>query len=161
MTSVILGGLSGDGMKGITPLIASVLLIAFTIAVAALYSGWITSFTKKTTEEVKEHSEKRVTCTYGGIAIDDLKYNKTTGNLSGTIENTDIITLGDIDFEIFYTNATRQELDLNMTLGPGERNAFNSYVISMNSSSYDKIRVITNCSNVNDEVSSSDVVEKT
>jgi flagellin-like protein len=149
-------------MKGISPLIASVLLIAFTIGVAALYSGWITTFTKKTTEEVQEHSEKRVTCTYGGIAIDDVKYNKTTGNLSGTIENTDIIDLGNIDLEIFYTNATRENLDLNMTLASGERNIFNSRVIDMNiSNSYDKIRVVTNCSNVNDEASSNDVSEVT
>ena len=129
------------------------MLIAFTIGVAALYSGWITSFTKKTTGDVQEHSEKRVTCSYGGIAIDNVRYNQTTGNLSGTIENTDIIDLGDIDFEIFYTNATREKLNLNMALGPGERNTFNSHVIDMNTSSYDKIRVITNCSNVNDETS--------
>jgi flagellin-like protein len=146
-------------MKGISPLIASVLLIAFTIGVAALYSGWITSFTKTTTEEVQEHSEKRVTCTYGGIAIDDVRYNKTTGNISGTIENTEMIDLGNIDLEIFYTNATREKLDLNMALESGERNTFNSNVLSMNNSGYDKIRVITNCSDVNDEVSSGDVTE--
>lgn len=140
-------------MKGISPFIASVLLIALTVAVAALYGGWITSFTKKTTQEVQEKSEKRVTCTYGGIAIDDVKYNKTTGDLSGIVENTDIIDLGNIDFEIFYTNATRQKLDLNMTLGPGERNVFNINITG----NITKIRVITNCSNVNDEVSSSDV----
>jgi len=145
-------------MKGISPFIASVLLIALTVAVAALYGGWITSFTKKTTQEVQEQSEKRVTCTYGGIAIEDVKYNKTTGNLSGTVENTDIIDLGNIDFEIFYTNATRQKLDLNMSLGPGERNTFNAHVIDINiTGNLNKIRVITNCSNVNDEISSSDV----
>lgn len=46
-------------MKGVSPLVASVLLIAFTIAVAGLYSGWITSFTKKTNEEVEEQSGKK------------------------------------------------------------------------------------------------------
>jgi len=145
-------------MKGISPFIASVLLIGLTVAIAALYGGWITTFTKKTTEEVQEQSEKRVTCTYGGIAIDDVKYNKTAGDLSGTVENTDIIGLGNIDFEIFYTNATRQKLDLNISLEPGERNTFNAHVIDINTTgNLNKIRVITNCSNVNDEVSSSDV----
>jgi len=139
-------------MKGISPLIASVLLIAFTIGVAALYSGWITSFTQKTTGEVQEHSEKRVTCSYGGIVIDDVKYNQSSGNISGTIENTDIIDLGNIDFEIFFTNTTRLKLDLNMTLGSGEKKSF-----TMNISTYDKIRVSTNCSNVNDEISLSDM----
>ncbi|MDI6825713.1 MAG: hypothetical protein QMD36_00765 [Candidatus Aenigmarchaeota archaeon] len=142
-------------MKGISPVIASVLLIAFTIAVAALYSGWITSFTKRTTEEVGERSEKRVTCTYGGIALDDVKYNQTAGNLTeGFVENTDIIDLGNIDFEIFYTNGTREKSDQNMTLEPGERKPFTI----VNTSNYDKIRVITNCSNVNDEISFNDVI---
>jgi flagellin-like protein len=144
-------------MKGVSPLISSVLLIAFAIVVAGLYSGWITSFTKTTTEEVQEQSEKKVTCSYGGIALDNVKYNNTSGNISGTVENTDLINLGNIDFEIFYINSTRQKLDLNMTLESGERNTFNSR-ISIN---YNKIRVISNCSNVYDEISSSDVSEVT
>jgi len=145
-------------MKGVSPLVASVLLIAFAIAVAGLYSGWITSFTKTTTEEVQKQSEKRVTCSYGGIALDDVKYNRTTGNMSGTVENTDLISLGNIDFEIFYANASREKLDLNMNLEPGEKNTFNRQLLDMNiTNNYDKIRVITNCSNVYDEISSSDV----
>ena len=147
--------------KGVSPFIASVLLIAFAIAVAAIFSGWLSSFTQTTTEEVQEHSEKRVTCSYGGIALEDVEYNKTTGNFSGKVENTDIITLGDVDFEIFYTDASRDKLDLNMTLDPGEKDTFNQNVNNMNSStnSYNKIRVVTNCSNVYDEATSSDVTE--
>jgi len=139
--------------KGISPFIASVLLIAFAIAVASIYSGWITDFTKGTTEEVKEKSEKRVTCSYGGIALDDLEYNSTSGNLTGTIENTDIIPLGNIDLEIFYNNATREKKDLNMELEPGERNIFNQAI----NNNYEKIRIYTNCSNVYDELPSGDV----
>jgi len=147
-------------MKGVSPLVASVLLIAFTIAVASLFSGWITSFTKVTTEEVQEQSEKKLTCSYGGIALDNVKYNKTAGNMSGTIENTDLITLGNINFEIFYANATREKLNLNMEIEPSERKPFNRQALGMNiSNNYNTIRVITNCSNVYDEISSRDVSE--
>lgn len=145
--------------KGISPFIATVLLIAFAIAVAAIFGGWLSTFSQTTTEEVQERSEKRVTCSYGGIALEDLKYNKTTGNFSGKVENTDIIVLGNIDFEIFYTDASRTKLDLNMTLESGEKNTFNQDVTKMNTTSYNKIRVITNCSNVYDEATSSDVTE--
>lgn len=70
--------------------------------------------------------------------------------------------MGNIDFEIFYANATREKLDLNMALEPGEKNTFDRQVLDMNmTNNYDKIRVITNCSNVNDEISSSDVSEVT
>ncbi len=81
------------------------------------------------------------------------------GNLSGKVENIDIIVLGDIDFEVFYADASKSELNLNMTLSPGEKDTFNRNLNKMNTTSYDKIRVITNCSNVYDEASSSDVTE--
>ena len=145
--------------KGISPFISTVLLIAFAIAVAAIFGGWLSTFTQTTTEDVQEHSEKRVTCTYGGIVLEDLEYNKTTANFSGKVENTDIIALGNIDFEIFYTDASRTKLDLNMTLDPGEKDTFNRNVTKMNTTSYNKIRVITNCSNVYDEATSSDISE--
>jgi hypothetical protein len=129
------------------------------VTVAGVFSTWLTSFTKETAEEVEKHSGKRVTCSYGGIVLEDLKYNKTTGNFSGKVENTDIIPLGNIDLEIFYGDDTKGKLDLNMSLEPGEKNVFNNEVIKMNSTPFNKIRVITNCSNVYDEVSSVDVEE--
>jgi flagellin-like protein len=145
--------------KGISPFVSTVLLVAFAIAVAVIFGGWISTFTQTTTKDVQEKSEKRVTCSYGGIALENLKYNKTTGNFSGKVENTDIIVLGNIDFEIFYTDDTREKLDLNMTLESGEKNTFTQSVSKMNSSntSINKIRVITNCSNVYDEATSNDV----
>jgi len=143
--------------KGISPFVSTVLLVAFAIAVAVIFGGWISTFTQTTTKDVQEKSEKRVTCSYGGIALENLKYNKTTGNFSGKIENTDIIVLGNIDFEIFYTDDTREKLDLNMTLESGEKNTFTQSVSKMNSTSINKIRVITNCSNVYDEATSNDV----
>lgn len=145
--------------KGISPFIASIVLIALAVTVAGVFSTWLTSFTKETAEEVGKHSEKRITCSYGGIALEDLKYNKTAGNFSGKVENIDIIPLGNIDLEIFYGDDTRGKIELNMALEPGEKNVFNIAIPKMNSTTYNKIRVITNCSNVYDEVSSIDISE--
>ena len=139
--------------KGISPFIAVVLLIAFTLSVAAIMGGWITSFTKSTSETVEERSEERIECAYGGVALNDLVYNSTLGNITGYIENTDVIPLGNIDLEIFYDNSTRQEIDLNAELSPGEKDSFNQAI----SSNYDKVRTFTNCSNVYDEVESGDI----
>jgi len=140
-------------MKGLSPFIASVLLIAFVLAVAAVFSGWYTSFVKETTEDVETHSKKRVTCVHGGIALNNIKFNSTEVNMTGEVENTDVIDLGSITIELFYDNATRVENDLSMTLKPGERDTFN---IASNSN-YETIRVYTNCSDVSDEITSSDV----
>ncbi len=142
-------------MKGISPFIASVLLIAVAITVAGIFSGWFTNFIKTITSMVSEREGTRVQCSYGGIALSDLEYNTTSKHLSGYIENTDIIILGNIDLEIFYDNATKEEKDLNRVLSPGEKDVFDVTI----SSNYEKIRVLTNCSNVYDEVSKTYVSE--
>lgn len=139
--------------KGISPFIAVVLLIAFTLSVAAIMGGWITSFTKSTSETVGERSEERIECAYGGIALYSVVYNSTSGNITGYIENTDVIPLGNIDLEVFYSDSTKQEIDLNAELSPGEKDSFDQSITG----SPNKLRVFTNCSNVYDEVSSGDI----
>jgi len=140
--------------KGVSPLIASVLLIAVVIAVASVYSGWFTGFIKTITSMIKQSEETRIMCTYGGISLSNLVYNNTSSHyLTGEIDNTDIIALGNIDLEIFYDNATKEEKDLNKTLEPGEKDVFNVMI----NNNYQKIRAVTNCSNVYDEVSRSDI----
>lgn len=138
-------------MKGISPLIATVLLIAFTIAVAGIISIWLTSFTKTSSQLVEEEATTQLVCSYGGISLSDLRYSNN--RLSGNVENTRTIVLGDITIQILYTNATSQKEPLNITLEPREKISFNLSA----SSNYDKIRVMTNCSSVYDEVGSSDV----
>ena len=135
--------------KGISPLIASVLLIALVIGVAGIYSGWFSDFIKTITSMIEKHEDVRITCTYGDVSLRNLVYNTTSSNLTGEVENTDIIPLGNIDLEIFYDNATKEDMDLNMILIPGEKDVFNIGI----SSNYQKVRVLTNCSNVHDEVS--------
>lgn len=141
--------------KGISPFIASVLLIAFAVGVAGVYGGWFQSFINTITGTVEKKEGKRVECIYGGIALDNVEYNTSSSSTSGRIENTDIIPLGNIDLEIFYDNATREKKDLNIELESGEKTTFN---VSADSN-YDKIRVFTNCTNVDDEVSSSDITQ--
>ena len=136
--------------KGISPLIASVLLIALVIGIAGIYSGWFTNFIKTITSTIGKNEEIRIQCTYGEVSLRNLIYNITSENLTGEIENTDIIPLGNIDLEIFYNNVTKEDKDLNMTLNPGEKDVFNIAI----GSNYQKIRVLTNCSNVYDELSS-------
>lgn len=156
-------------VKGISPLIATVLLIAFGVVIAAVLNVWMTGFTKKTSERVEEEAMQQLTCSQGGISLRDLVYNSTTSYLSGKIENTGSITLGEISLQILYTNFTTQKTDLclsdsttvvcslaNLTLTPRELASFNISV----SSNYDVIRVNNNCTKygVYDEASRSEVL---
>lgn len=153
-------------MKGISPLIATVLLIAFTVAVAGLLSSWLMSFTKSSSEIVSRQSNTQLVCSYGGIALSNLKYSSSCNCMNGTIENTQTISLGNITIQTIYSNQSTITTKLcvygsaakdcgvaNISLQPRESVSF-----SINSSSdYQTIRVYTNCSNVYDSASSSDV----
>lgn len=153
-------------MKAISPLIATVLLIAFTVAVAGIISTWLSSFTTTTTETVKKQSETQVTCVYGSINLKSLKYR--TPYLSGAIENNGQIAIGNITLNILYQNASSEKIGLcmfgnntaatcsvsNFSLSVSEYKSFN---VSIGGSNYDEIRATTNCSNVVDTAKASDV----
>lgn len=149
--------------KGISPLIATVLLIAFTVSVAAILGVWIPSFTKEHTESVGEHAGREITCAYGGISVSHLQF--CNNRLAGIIRNTNLIDLGNITIQITFQNATpAQTIYLtqdgvagthsNMSLKPNQVASFN---VTIGGSNYNNIHVYTNCSNVYDDSSISDV----
>jgi len=151
-------------MKGISPLIATVLLIAFTVATAGLLSSWLMSFTKTSSETVTQQSTTQLVCSYGGIGLSSLKYSNN--RMNGTIENTQTISLGNITVQIIYTNQSTITSKLclvgsvanscdvaNISISPRESVSFSIPA----SSAYQTIRVYTNCSNVYDSAASSDV----
>lgn len=49
-------------MKGLSPLVSVVLLIAFVVAIAGFISVWLSGLTTSTTEFTSEQSEKSLTC---------------------------------------------------------------------------------------------------
>lgn len=55
--------------KGLSPLIAAVLLIAFTMAVAAILTAWVSTFTKSQTEK-SQVFEEQIDCSYANIEND-------------------------------------------------------------------------------------------
>lgn len=146
-------------MKGISPLIATVLLIAFTVAVGGLISIWITGFAKTQTQAIGSQASTSISCSNGFLSFQtNLKF--CNNYLSGVIINTGSITLGNISLTITYTNATAQKIYLqllgsslngtptccgNFSLNPNELSVFN---VSIWGNNYDTIRVVSNCSGV-------------
>jgi len=64
-------------MKGISPLIASILLIAFTLAVAVIIGSWLTSISSQQSSSVGASANQTVTCSKGVIAIVSIPNNNT------------------------------------------------------------------------------------
>lgn len=157
-------------MKGISPLIATVLLIAFTIAVGGLISIWLTGFTQTQTQAVGSQASNSIICSNGGIALSSMSY--CNSYLTGKLTNIGTISLGNLSFTITFTNATvTQKIYLllqgsavngtsnccsNLTLLPSELTTFN---ITIGGSNYDTIRAVSNCSGVVASIDSSTVAK--
>lgn len=154
-------------MKGISPLIATVLLIAFTIAVGGLISIWLTGFTQTQTQAVGTQATNQITCSNGGISLSSMSY--CNSYLVSQITNTGTITLGNLSLTIVYANTSTQKIYLqllgnvvngtsaccgNFSLAPSEVSSFN---FTIGGSNYDTIRLVSNCSNVVASVDSSSV----
>lgn len=92
--------------KGVSPLIAAVLLIAFTMAIAAILTAWISGFTTERTEEVKKYEEE-ISCLSKNIYI-----GKDFSYFNGTHIQTFITALGsdsiNVDkIQVILTNSTQ------------------------------------------------------
>jgi len=147
-------------MKGINPLIATVLLIAFTVAIAGIVSIWATSFTSTSIKITENQSLQRLNCAYGSIALSDVNFCSTRNELSGRLTNTGLIDLSEITLQQVYSNGTSPTQPLclsgssvvecstsNLTIKSGFLYAFN---VSGISSGYDIINLITHCPGVTD-----------
>jgi flagellin-like protein len=63
-------------MKGISAIIATVLLVAFTVAVAGILSMWATTLTVSQTQTVSNQSSGQALCS-PGLVIDEVRVNST------------------------------------------------------------------------------------
>lgn len=94
----------GDKMKGnkkgVSPLIATVLLIAFSVALGAVVMNWGTSYVRDTSEASEANSDDKVMCS---TAV-DVEFTEVSGVK-----------------RVFYSNSS----DTNITLKIGVRNTGN------------------------------------
>lgn len=154
-------------LKGISPLVATVLLISLVVAIAGIVSQWSNIFAREQTELVTEQSRTSITCSYGNVNMRNLQFQTTQSRLSGAVENIGQIALGNISLSIVYQNATSQNVKLcnspsgsvscdvaNLSLSVAERTSFN---VSIWGNNYDSIKLITNCTGVSDSASRGDV----
>lgn len=99
-------------MRGISPLIATVLLIAFTMAIAGIMATWATSFVQTKITETKNQSQ--AICAGANLRVSDAVLNKTTKKGTVIVENLGTAMLTDFKGYVFYTDATKNH-DANLS----------------------------------------------
>lgn len=105
-------------MKGISPLIAAILLIAFTITVATFLASWSTTFAKTQTQEFSKASEEiSAECKYANLQIETAVYYGSEEKVVAVLWNMGKVQLSNFQFLVYYS-------DVNITsISPEEANA--------------------------------------
>ena len=147
-------------MKGISPFIATVILIAMTLTVATIIGAWYVSFARTESKKIGSYSEEQIDCSHAGIRMYDVSLG-TSNITNGTIRNTGQITLSSLRLRFLCSNGNFVSY-LNDTSGdplqldPGEEFFFN-LTSPCTITQLIKITIETSCPSVYDSVTPSQI----
>ena len=86
--------------KGISPLIAAVLLIAFTMTIAAILATWAQTFGEEQLGEAGERGTEAIECPQLNVDIESASWDDT-GGLDALIRNRMRVNVTNIRFEVY------------------------------------------------------------
>jgi flagellin-like protein len=112
--------------KGLSPLMASIILIALTLTVAAFLGSWLTSMTKSQTGTVERSGEKLINCTNSRLDIAAVSCSNPNGQVKIAATNVGQFELYNFSIFVklgsnFITNSSYPGLGY---LNPGEQVVF-------------------------------------
>jgi flagellin-like protein len=95
-------------MKGLSPFIAAVMLIAFTVAVGGIISIFLTGFFKSSTASVGSGGQALISCAGANPTVDLVKYTSAgTGTyVNVTFSNPGSLTIQSVSVQYILSNGT-------------------------------------------------------
>jgi len=141
-------------MKAISPMIAVVLLIAFTVAVGGILSTWLSTLATTQTSTISSGTEKQVRCAASALKVSEVRY--PTGTSRGAGVNVTVVydsgteTLSNITVEVTARGVT-DIANSTGTVVPGEARVISitgNYpveVVSARGLCRDNVPVIATC----------------
>ena len=143
-------------MKGISPLIATVMLIAITVIIATIQSGWLTSFTKTQQDTIENRSSEIVDCTSADVTIEDVYLDFTTNVSRVHIRNTgQVNSLGVVSVLLLTRTGDQMPVVTNMNsisaLSKGQQIRIDFNITNLTAcSNFSKVTVSTTCPTISD-----------
>ncbi len=120
--------------KGISPLVAVIMLIAFTMIVAGILAGWATRFAT----EQRTMLEK---CVRANIVIKKAIYDDVNGNVNLMLYNAGTVPLKDFQVQVTYDDngpPMPSTWNIETTLGA---NSFETFAHNLTNTSVDFIEI--------------------
>lgn len=127
-------------MKGISPLVAAVLLIAATMSIAGILAYWASSFVRSSLPEINKTD---VECSGSNFNVYAASYNSTTKNFTMMLENTGVYNVKISKIDFVYADMSVESHDVNGVLSVS--GALNTFVVASVTQNYQKYRVISTC----------------
>jgi flagellin-like protein len=137
-------------MKGISPLVASVLLIAVTMTIAGAVAYWASSFVGQQTK-MFENQTVTSECNFADFSVYSCTYNSTTLNMTLILENIRSVELKNLTAQVIFPNGTISIIPLNDSLPTAPFN-LKSFRFS-SAPDYSKIKITTHCPTITKESS--------
>ncbi len=145
-------------MKGISPLIAAVLLIAITVAIGTLIGGWFSTFTRTTTDRVSNRTTEAVDCTSANIHIEEvfvLAGGIVNGTAKAVVKNVgfseDMVIKDAVLYNRTGSNFTASGTPIvNIDRGAIVTLSFSNVSIPTCPTDFSKVVVTTTCGGVDD-----------
>ena len=133
-------------MKGLSPLVATALLIAITISVAIVLANFVSQYTTQTLSTLP-------TCVGGSINFATPAYPKwDSGSIVALVE-AQFTDLGNFKVEVLKTDDTVVRFDNTnvLSLPAGSTGRIDSGATNLQQIDVKQVRILTNCSNVRTE----------
>ena len=130
-------------MKGISPIVAAVLLIAITMTIAGVLAYWSSTFVST---GLPTENATTAQCRVAQFEFLNCKYNSTGQTIVFSVNNVRTVDLGNLTAFIEYGNGTvSSAIPLNQSLPP---NTIKSYSVSGISAEFSNILIKTGCPDV-------------
>lgn len=127
-------------MKGISPIVAAVLLIAITMTIAGVLAYWSSTFV---TQRLPGLNETNARCDLAQFEFLSCRYNGTSQVIIFSLNNVKKVDLTDLTAYIEYSNGTVSSgVSLNQSLPSA---TIRSYSISGVSSDFSNLLIKTSC----------------
>lgn len=137
--------------KAISPLIATVLLIGFTMAVAAILANWATTFSAGRVSELEKTTQAQAQCSGGVINfISGIQNPKLENNKLIAVIEVAGVPLGNFSFDIILANASALSLKdtTGISLSPGKLGTIISEDVVFTKANIAQVRIASNCTDV-------------
>lgn len=102
--------------KGISPILASVLLLAVTISVAGVFSGWAPTLAQTVTDQTGNQTEHRLDCNEASAEFISANYNSSASEIDTALRNTGRADIPELILVVFDSSdslITQSNLSVN------------------------------------------------